>query len=101
LKLNWQPEAVIEHFHAQSLQRFVNLHFRYGQGAWSYQSGRERRGTGSLRDDMGFHRLLPKRIQRRLGRPPGYRRSLQIAAVLLLWQMAYAAGYLREAARRR
>ena len=100
LTLNWQPEAVIEHFHAQSLQRFVNLHFRYGQGAWSYQSGREQRGTGSLRDDMGFHRLLPQRIQRRLGRPPGYRRSLQIAAVLLLWQAAYAAGYLREAARR-
>jgi GT2 family glycosyltransferase len=101
LKLHWQPEAVIEHFHAQSLQRFVNLHFRYGQGAWSFQSGREQRGTGSLRDDIGFHRLLPGRIQRRLGRPPGYRRSLQIAAVLLLWQMAYAAGYLREAARRR
>lgn len=100
LKLHWQPEAVIEHYHAQSFPRFLHLHFRYGQGAWSYQRGRKQRCTGTLRDDMEFHRLLPGRIQRRLGRPPGYRRSLQIAAVLLLWQAAYAAGYLREAARR-
>jgi len=97
LRLVWRPDAVVEHFHAQSLRRFVDLHFRYGRGAYLYQVKRRARGTGTMRDDLGFHGTLPQRIWRRLGRPPGYGRSVQIAAALVLWQVVNVAGFVAQA----
>lgn len=101
LKLVWRPDAVIEHRHAQSLRKFIDLHYRYGRGACLYHHKRRARGTGTMREDLLFHRTLPGRIWRRLGRPPGYLRSVQIGAALMLWQIVNAAGFFAEACVRR
>jgi hypothetical protein len=93
----WRPDAVIEHRHSQSLRKFIDLHYRYGRGACLYHHKRRARGTGTMREELLFHRTLPGRIWRRLGRPPGYLRSVQIGAALMLWQIANAAGFFAEA----
>lgn len=97
LRLVWRPDALIDHFHGQSLRGFVDLHLRYGRGAHRYQAKRRARGTGTMREDLGFHRALPRRVWQRLGRPLGYGRSVQIAAALALWQVVNAAGFVSQA----
>ncbi|NDC63353.1 MAG: glycosyltransferase [Planctomycetia bacterium] len=97
LRLVWRPDATVEHRHAQTLGKFCDLHFRYGRGARLYQVKRRERGSGTMREDFAFHGTLPRRIWRRLGMPPGYRRSLQIAAAMILWQVVNAAGFFAQA----
>lgn len=97
LRLVWRQDALIDHFHGQSWRGFVDLHLRYGRGAHLYQAKRRARGTGSMRDDLRFHRTLPRRVWRRLGRPPGYVQSARIAAALVLWQMVNAVGFVAQA----
>lgn len=97
LKIVWRRDARIEHRHAQSLRAFVDLHHRYGRGAYIYQAKRRARGTGSMREDMRFHRSLLRRTWQRLGRPLGYRRSIQVATALVLWQIVNTTGFLLEA----
>jgi hypothetical protein len=93
-RLVWRTDAVVEHRHAQSLSRFIDLNYRYDRGAYLYQRNRRMRGNGTMREDFGFHRTLPGRIWRRLGRPPGYFWSVQIGAAPLLWQAVNTAGFL-------
>lgn len=100
LRLVSRRDARVEHRHPQTLREFLHLHYRYGRGAHHYQAQRRRRGTGTMRDDFGFHLTLPARVRRRLGRPPGYRRSARIGAALLLWQAANAVGFFSQALRR-
>lgn len=97
LKLIWRPDAVVEHYHAQSFRKFLELHFRYGRGAYLYQARRRARGAGSLAEDLGFHRSLPWSVWRRLGSSPDGWRSLKICVLLVLWQIANAAGFMVEA----
>lgn len=97
LRLACRADAVIEHRHAQSLRKFCDVHYRYGRGAYMYQAKRRARGTGTMREDLGFHRSLPGMIWRRLGRPPGYWRSVQVGAAILLWQVVNAYGFLTQA----
>lgn len=54
-----------------------------------------------MQDDLKFHRTLPGRIWRRLGRPPGYGRSVQIGATLVHWRVANAVGFLTQACAQR
>jgi GT2 family glycosyltransferase len=96
-RLAWVPEARIEHRHSQSLRKFLDLHYRYGRGAHRYQSIRRSRGTGTMKQDLGFHASLPRRLWRALGRERGMLRRAQLAGALCLWQVANAAGFLAEA----
>lgn len=93
LRLVWQPAATIEHHHGQSLTKFIDLCYRYGRGARLYHEKRQSRGTGTMREDLGFHRSLPRRIWKRLGRPLGPWRSVQVCGTLLLWQFVNAVGF--------
>ena len=95
----WRPEARIEHRHAQSLASFVDLHHPYGRGARRYHANRRARGSGTIRDDLGFHRSLPGRVWRRMGRPLGFGRSLRVVGALMLWQVVNAVGFFSAAAR--
>jgi GT2 family glycosyltransferase len=63
----WRPEARVEHRHGQSFRQFVDLYVRYGRGAYRYQAIRKKRGSGTMREDLGFHRTLPRRVWRRRG----------------------------------
>ena len=95
----WRPEARVEHRHPQTLASFVDLHLRYGRGARIYHANRQVRGSGTMREDLGFHRSLPRRIWKRIGRPMGYGRSLRVVGALALWQVVNAAGFFSAGAR--
>ena len=64
--LLWATDALVEHRHAQTLRKFVNLHYRYGRGAYLYQVKRRERNSGTMQDDLGFHRSIRRRILRKL-----------------------------------
>jgi GT2 family glycosyltransferase len=91
------PEAGIDHFHAQSLGTFLDLHQRYGRGAYLYQAKRRERGTGTMREDLGFHRTLLRHVWDRLGSRIAWDRAVPVAFALCLWQVANAVGFFREA----
>jgi glycosyltransferase involved in cell wall biosynthesis len=90
--LVWEKNALIEHRHAQTLAGFCRLHFRYGQGAFLYQSKRKLRGSGTMAQDLGFHRSLPKLAGSCL-EPYSLPQRVALGFNLLLWQIANAAGF--------
>jgi GT2 family glycosyltransferase len=93
----WRPEAHVEHRHGQSFRQFVDLYVRYGRGAYRYQAIRKKRGSGTMREDLGFHRTLPRRVWRRLKHPGREGTGIATIAALGVWQVANAAGFLLEA----
>lgn len=96
--LLWEPAARIEHRHAQSLGGFIRLHWRYGQGAYLYQAKRRQRGSGAMREDLRFHRSLPRAVRVALfGHSPC--RKLQLVSALMLWQLANTLGFFWAAGR--
>ena len=96
----WHPEAVVEHRHPQTLRKFLDLHVRYGRGAYRYQAMRRSRGSGTMREDLGFHRSLPRRLWRHLGRGKRPLHGVAMVAALIAWQAANAAGFCIEAVSR-
>ena len=94
------PAATLEHRHAQNLQHFLGLHYRYGRGAYRYQAKRRLRRSGSMAEDMNFHGTLLRRLPRHLQKHRGLFRKVQITTAILLWQAANAAGFFHEATAR-
>lgn len=95
-RMRYVPEAVIYHAHPLTLRGFCRQHFQYGRGALRYHRLRARRRSGTLAQDMPFHRQLPRLLRRPLAQLP----RGQVAAVvslLLLWQVANALGFFYEA----
>jgi GT2 family glycosyltransferase len=90
------PEACVRHVHPVDLRGFVRRHFGYGEGAYRFHRLR------ALRDQHGL-RLAPTGFYLRLLRHPLAAglgpRALEMEALLLLSQVASAAGFLWEAAR--
>lgn len=93
----WRPCARVEHRHCQTLGTFLDLHFRYGRGAYLYQAKRRHRGSGDMRDDVNFHSSLPRRVCKQLFSRGGLRRQAGVVSGLVLWQLANAAGFAAEA----
>lgn len=91
------PDARIEHFHGQSLGKFLDLHDRYGRGAYLYQAKRKQRGTGTMGEDLGFHGTLVRQVWKRLGDRIAWSRAVPMVAALGLWQVANAVGFFRQA----
>ena len=48
-----------------------------------------------MEQDLGFHRTLVRTVRRHLGAYPAATRA-GLVALLVLWQVANAAGFLRE-----
>ncbi len=93
--LVWERCAIVEHRHAQTLRQFVRLHWRYGRGAFRYQRLRRSRASGTMAEDLGFHRHWPRAaLQKRHRYPPTAR--LVIARNLCIWQIANAGGFIHE-----
>ena len=94
------PDAVVRHLHPLSLTTFWSQHFGYGRGARRYwRAHRERSGEGIHVEPLRFYRRMlswPLRQQHR-------RHLLKVTALLLLSQVANAAGFFWEctSARRR
>lgn len=91
-KLRYVPEATLAHNHRLSLRKFLKQHFNYGKGAAVFHQQRTLRRTGRLIDEMTFHRQLPRLAWNRLRREPPAK-ALQLSFLLILWQIANAAGY--------
>lgn len=84
---------LLQHRHHQSLRKFVDIHYRYGRGAFVYQSKRRIRGSGTMKEDMGFHRALPGLLKRMdsTGEGIGHRAGILIG--LAIWQLVNAVGF--------
>jgi GT2 family glycosyltransferase len=92
------PAATIEHRHAQTLRQFLGLHYRYGRGAYRYQTKRRERGSGTMAQDMNFHGTLLRRLPSHLRKHRGRFRKVQIISAIVLWQAANASGFFHQAA---
>ena len=96
--LIWRPEARVQHRHSQSLRTFIDLHVRYGRGAFFYHAKRKQRESGTIDDDLGFHGTLFRRVRCHLaGRNLHILEQLQLVGALALWQVANAVGFFIEA----
>ncbi len=95
--LVWEPAARIEHRHTQSLRKFIDLHFRYGRGAYLHHRRRLERGSGGIGQDIGFHASILPRLRALRGDRRVAGRTLAILAAFGIWQGANAAGFAREA----
>jgi glycosyltransferase involved in cell wall biosynthesis len=89
-------EPLIEHRHAQTFRKFIDLHYRYGRGARLYQAKRRQRASGTMAEDLSFHRSLPQTVPAHLH---GLSLSSKIAMVfgLACWQAANALGFFTAA----
>jgi GT2 family glycosyltransferase len=90
-RLCYAPDAIVYHEHKLTLRSFWRQHFRYGQGAFQFREARARRGGGRIR-------VEPPSFYVGLLRSPFLRAdwsgdSLTLSALLLLSQMANAAGF--------
>lgn len=93
--IRWCKDAFIEHRHGQGLLRFLGLHIRYGRGAYLYQHKRRNRRSGTMAEDLEFHRMLPIAALQKLSRL-GPLTSVRLLFNLFLWQIANAAGFVWE-----
>ncbi len=87
------PSPLLQHRHHQSLRKFVDIHYRYGRGAFVYQSKRLTRGSGTMKEDMGFHRSLPRLLGRMDSTGRGMCCRAGILIGLAIWQFVNAAGF--------
>lgn len=95
--LAYAPDAVIRHAHAMGVAGFVRQHFAYGRGAHHYHRLRRARGSGRLSDDLLFYREAAPWFRTALrGRRPAD--AVATTGLLLVWQVANAAGFTYEAA---
>jgi GT2 family glycosyltransferase len=97
--ISYAPQAVVYHAHALNLFGFCKQHLNYGRGARRYHAMRACRGSGRLRDDMRFHARLFQLLRGPLSDLP-VRQAVCVGALLMLWQMSNAAGFLLECVRR-
>lgn len=95
----WQPSARIEHHHPQTIWRFLALCFRYGRGAYIYRAKRKARGSGTMKEDLEFHRTLARRVRSRVASHGSSSHGHAVYLALCAWQVANAAGFASQAAR--
>ncbi|HET9338951.1 MAG TPA: glycosyltransferase [Casimicrobiaceae bacterium] len=84
--------AVVHHRHDLTLGSYWRQHVGYGRGAWRFHRHRASQGHGPLRPELAlFLKAFRRPFETRSPVP-----ALAVAALLVVWQVANAAGYLRE-----
>ncbi len=91
----YHSEAVIQHLHQLTLRTFCGQHFTYGRGALRYHAVRARRGSGRMRDELPFHGQLLRNLRLPFSRMRP-NRAVRVLALLVLWQVVNAAGFVYE-----
>jgi len=86
-------KPLLQHRHSQSFAKFVDLHMRYGRGAFRYQAIRRARGSGTMKQDAAFHTSLPGHLRKMLPSQGGIARQCGILVGLGLWQIINAVGF--------
>jgi GT2 family glycosyltransferase len=89
------PAAVLYHDPALDLAGFLRLYYRYGRGAYIYHRIRARRESGRIEQDLNMHVQLPALLSRRLS-GIAWRKWPAVLSLIMLWELANAAGYLHE-----
>ena len=86
--------AKVVHRHVLSLASFWRQHFGYGRGAYRLHRARSRRGASRFVPDLGYYAMVFRR------RVAARRTGGVVAAVALMgvWQLANAAGFLWQGA---
>ena len=97
-RMAFVPEAVIHHFHTLSLSTFSRQHFDYGRGAYQFRKARACRDAAPIRVEPASFYLNMLRFP--FGRAKGVG-VLSVMMLLVVSQVANAAGFFRERARDR
>ena len=97
--LIWNQSAIVEHRHAQNIFEFFRLYFNYGQGAYLYKAKRKARRSGTMAEDMNFHRRLPMLAFKKTSHYALLPR-VKILSSLVLWHLANASGFVFASFRR-
>jgi GT2 family glycosyltransferase len=92
-RMHYIPEALVHHFHFLTFRSFCEQHFRYGRGACLFHRLHRERESERIRLEPSFYLGLHGDAFRRYR----YRHAARIQALLLVWHVANAAGYLWEA----
>jgi glycosyltransferase involved in cell wall biosynthesis len=95
LCLSYAPDAAVRHSHDLRLSTFLHQHFSYGRGALHYHRIRAFRKSGKIAQEFTFYQSLPLRIRKSLAGKSALPAG-KLLLLLLLWQLANAAGYCRE-----
>jgi len=87
--------ALVAHEHRADLPGFLRQYFNYGRGAWIYHRTKPAL-SASGEPTVGSHLGLLKQLGRELAASPRQQRPL-LALLLLGWEAANLAGFVREA----
>jgi len=96
-RMNYNEKAVIFHRHSLGLKSFCHQHFNYGRGAFKYHRIRAERRSGNFRDDLSFHYKIGKWLEYPF-KEKSFTDGVNIAAILMLWQVMNLGGFLFELA---
>lgn len=92
-QLTYAADAVITHYHALTLKRFLRQHYNYGRGAYCYRKVHVARGGSEVRfEPLGFYASL-------IGYPltaEGIHQRGRVTLLMLASQFANVTGYFRE-----
>lgn len=94
-KMTYAPDAVVLHAHWLTLRSFCRLHFNYGRGARRFHRVRVLREPGHPRQELKFHAHFLRFLRVPLSQLPR-KRAAAVCALLVLWELANAAGFLYE-----
>lgn len=95
IQLAYVSEALVYHAHQLEFLTFCRQHLNYGRGAIRFHQLRKRRGHGGLLRDLGFHLNLRNWLVYPLSQVHT-RQMMQIAGLLIVWQIANMAGVFWE-----
>lgn len=96
-KMTYAPEAIVYHAHALSLRRFWRQHFNYGRGAFYFHQLRLCRNQKRIKlEPLSFYLNL---LRYPFSQSQGWR-ALLLTALLVMSQVANAAGFFWESVNR-
>jgi glycosyltransferase involved in cell wall biosynthesis len=92
-RIVYAPDAIIHHFHALDLKTFLAQHFNYGRGAFIFREIKRQRAGKKVRSGrVSFYGSMPGYL---FARDHGVR-SVGVAMLIGLSQIAMLVGYLRQ-----
>jgi GT2 family glycosyltransferase len=97
-RLVFVADAIVIHFHHLSLGSFCRMHFRYGRGAVRFHRLRASMHSSAFAEHSAFYGHWRDWLVRPLREAPPVR-ALQLLGLLVVWQIANAAGAVYERCR--
>ncbi len=92
-EMNYKPNSVVYHSHFLDFRSFLKQHFNYGRGAFYYHQARARRHSKGIRiEPLSFYLNLIRYPFSKFEK----REAFFVAVLLVISQIANAAGFLYE-----